>query len=201
MYFFNFTHRPPPKNIRRPAPVEPPLLPPSAAASIGRSNNTNSTNNNINNNNLNNSNNSNKEESSPINSFERNIKPSDILRFKSADSENKQHRQTIGEIKKSLPEEQQLGSYGKKVTKSESLKYSESPTGSLGKSISPTGSLEKSISARSTDSPTGSLGKILTRGNTSSLQSVASKESLASGSNISERVINRIEILFFKQFI
>uniref|UniRef100_W4VRB6 Putative rho gtpase activating protein at 1a n=1 Tax=Corethrella appendiculata TaxID=1370023 RepID=W4VRB6_9DIPT len=155
--------RPPPKYPRRAAPVEPPTVPINITTAK----------NNINNNNISNNNNNNNEtdKDSPSSSLERNVKPSEILqRQKSSDSlDIKLTSRKIDKLSKS-------------TDLIEDFKTSDSPTGSLGK-------LATNIS---NDSPTGSLDKNSNRAN-SSLQSIGSKESLASGggivaSHITERI-------------
>lgn len=128
----------------------------------------------------------------PDSSLERNLKPSEIYRQKSSDSLDVKLRssRTASELAEEF-------SGRPRLPKSDSLKSkssTDSPTGSLGKNVgaSPTGSLGKlAHTAGSSDSPTGSLGK---KGTESSLQSVGSRESLASTGGgggmraISERV-------------
>lgn len=145
---------------------------------------------------------------SPSSSLEHNIKPSDILRQKSHDALDAKslaaNRKTTPDLSKSSKSSEVAEELGRIIGKSESLeknkrpgdamKINQSPTGSLGKTVSalgasPTGSLSKFSSARhGTDSPTGSLGKMDKKGNDSTLQSVGSKESLASQGYISEIV-------------
>uniref|UniRef100_A0A182PVZ7 Breakpoint cluster region protein n=1 Tax=Anopheles epiroticus TaxID=199890 RepID=A0A182PVZ7_9DIPT len=151
---------PPPKYVRRAAPVEPPTVPTMAMQNLRNKDpaQTAST-----------------PENTPATgmtpdspsscSLERNIKPSEIYRQKSSDSLD---------VK--------LSGYGAEhpgkalLPKSDSLKSksssTESPTGSLGKVVSggtpgigasPTGSLGKlptNMTGSSSDSPTGSLGKM-----------------------------------------
>lgn len=105
-------------------------------------------------------------DSSPSSSLERNIKPSEIFRQKSSESLDikvSAGRKDINKFSKSsdlIAEE-----FGKKLAKSESLKSTQSSSGSLG-----------SRDTKSTASPTGSLEKISRGGN-----SVGSKESINSG--------------------
>ncbi|XP_065089098.1 active breakpoint cluster region-related protein isoform X2 [Ochlerotatus camptorhynchus] len=167
--------RPPPKYPRRAAPVEPPVIPASAMQNLRRDQSSDGT------------------PDSPGSSLERNIKPSEIYRQKSSDSLDVKLGSRSSKAAIELAEE-----FGKKLPKSDSLKSkassTESPTGSLGKNVgvSPTGSLGKlAHTTGSSDSPTGSLDKMSHRA-TDSLQSVGSKESLASGGGgtgaISERI-------------
>lgn len=134
----------------------------------------------------------------PDSSLERNLKPSEIYRQKSSDSLDVKLRssRTASELAEEFAGRPRL-------PKSDSLKSkssTDSPTGSLGKNVgaSPTGSLGKlAHTAGSSDSPTGSLGK-----KESSLQSVGSRESLASTGGgggmraISERVSDAIFVDF-----
>lgn len=168
--------RPPPKYPRRAAPVEPPVIPATAMQNLRRDQSSDGT------------------PDSPGGSLERNIKPSEIYRQKSSDSLDVKLASRSSKASAELTEE-----FGKKLLpKSDSLKSkassTDSPTGSLGKNVgaSPTGSLGKLIhTAGSSDSPTGSLGKMSHQAN-DSLQSVGSKESLASVGGgtgaISERI-------------
>lgn len=92
--------------------------------------------------------------------------------------------------------------FGKKLAKSESLKSTQSSSGSLGSgttksTASPTGSLDKLavVSQQYHESPTGSLGKIprvgLNPHHSDSINSVGSKESLhGHGANSSGGVIS-----------
>lgn len=174
--------RPPPKYPRRAAPVEPPVIPAAAMQNLRRDQSSDGT------------------PDSPGSSLERNIKPSEIYRQKSSDSLDIKLGSRSSKAATELAEE-----FGKKLPKSDSLKSkassTDSPTGSLGKNVgaSPTGSLGKlAHTTGSSDSPTGSLGKMSHRA-TDSLQSVGSKESLASGGGgtgaISERVSEMISEL------
>uniref|UniRef100_A0A182N0C7 Breakpoint cluster region protein n=1 Tax=Anopheles dirus TaxID=7168 RepID=A0A182N0C7_9DIPT len=149
------TH-PPPKFVRRAAPVEPPTVPsmamqnlrnkessPAATQETGASTES-------------------APHGEPGSSLERNVKPSEIYRQKSSDS-----------LDVKLAGYGQEGGAGHKprLPKSDSLKSksssTDSPTGSLGKvasgiGASPTGSLGKlptNMTGSSSDSPTGSLGK------------------------------------------
>ncbi|XP_058176649.1 uncharacterized protein LOC131291453 [Anopheles ziemanni] len=150
--------RPPPKFVRRAAPVEPPTVPTMAMQNLrskdgrtgGRESSLSDT------------------PGTPespggaaaagglSSSLERNVKPSEIYRQKSSDS----------------LDVKLAGAHGR-LPKSDSLKSksssTDSPTGSLGKvaGASPTGSLSKLPTAMSgsgggsnSDSPTGSLGKV-----------------------------------------
>lgn len=174
--------RPPPKVVKR---VEPPTIPIAVQSKRELSSSTSE---------------------SPSSSLEHNIKPSDILRQKSHDALDAKslaaNRKTTPDLSKSSKSSEVAEELGRIIGKSESLeknkrpgdamKINQSPTGSLGKTVSalgasPTGSLSKFSSARhGTDSPTGSLGKMDKKGNDSTLQSVGSKESLASQGYISE---------------
>ncbi|XP_038104088.1 active breakpoint cluster region-related protein isoform X3 [Culex quinquefasciatus] len=150
--------RPPPKYPRRAAPVEPPVIPAAAMQNLRRDQQQQSS------------------DGTPDSSLERNLKPSEIYRQKSSDSLDVKLRssRTASELAEEFAGRPRL-------PKSDSLKSkssTDSPTGSLGKNVgaSPTGSLGKlAHTAGSSDSPTGSLGK-----KESSLQSVGSRESLAS---------------------
>lgn len=156
--------------------MEPPVIPATAMQNLRRDQSSDGT------------------PDSPGSSLERNIKPSEIYRQKSSDSLDVKLASRSSKASAELTEE-----FGKKLLpKSDSLKSkassTDSPTGSLGKNVgaSPTGSLGKLIhTAGSSDSPTGSLGKMSHQAN-DSLQSVGSKESLASVGGgtgaISERV-------------
>ncbi|XP_055637377.1 active breakpoint cluster region-related protein isoform X2 [Toxorhynchites rutilus septentrionalis] len=164
--------RPPPKYPRRAAPVEPPVIPAAAMQNIRRDQSSDGT------------------PDSPGSSLERNVKPSEMYRQKSSDSLDVKFGSRASKTAELVEE------FGRKLPKSDSLKSkssTDSPTGSLGKNVgaSPTGSLSKLAAAGSSDSPTGSLGKISHRAN-DSLQSVGSKESLASTGGgmgaISERI-------------
>uniref|UniRef100_A0A1Q3G3K9 Putative rho gtpase-activating protein n=1 Tax=Culex tarsalis TaxID=7177 RepID=A0A1Q3G3K9_CULTA len=163
--------RPPPKYPRRAAPVEPPVIPAAAMQNLRRDQQSS--------------------DGTPDSSLERNLKPSEIYRQKSSDSLDVKLRssRTASELAEEF-------SGRPRLPKSDSLKSkssTDSPTGSLGKNVgaSPTGSLGKlAHTAGSSDSPTGSLGK---KGTESSLQSVGSRESLASTGGggmraISERI-------------
>ncbi|XP_059617838.1 active breakpoint cluster region-related protein isoform X2 [Phlebotomus argentipes] len=163
--------RPPPKFIRRAAPVDPPTVPGTASVVARKS----------------------ADSDSPSSSLERNIKPSDIQRQKSSDSVDVKLAKVDGRKIKSE-------NYEKTRLASESIRSSssQSPTGSLNTQAahvtttassggSPTGSLEKVPENRTTDSPTGSLEKINARANDNQ-QNVGSKESLASQGAISERI-------------
>lgn len=147
-------HRPPPKFPRRAAPIEPPTVPTLSSSPIRKDS-----------------------DESPSSSLERNIKPSEIFRQKSSDSLDTKvttvtKKDNINKFSKSsdlIVEE-----FGKKLAKSESLKSTQSSSGSLG-----------STHTKSTASPTGSLEKISRSGNnlnpnnkSDSLNSVGSKESL-----------------------
>ncbi|XP_055712401.1 active breakpoint cluster region-related protein isoform X2 [Phlebotomus papatasi] len=183
--------RPPPKFIRRAAPVDPPTVPGTAPVTARKS----------------------ADSDSPSSSLERNIKPSDIQRQKSSDSLDVKlgERRTVNDVGK-VPKGSDNQSADSRKIKSENLEKprlasesirsnnsSQSPTGSLGKAASqvtttattsgasPTGSLGKGPGNRSTESPTGSLEKMNNRTN-EGLQSVGSKESLASQGAISERI-------------
>jgi hypothetical protein len=119
---------------------------------------------------------------SPSSSLERNIRPSEVtqlLRQKSSESVDVKNRHR----KNSDKAEDYIG---KRVTKSDSLKSTDSPTGSLGKNLgtSPTGSLSKLAGRTNNDSPTGSLGKNSHKAN----ESAGSKESLTGIADISQRV-------------
>ncbi|CRL04369.1 CLUMA_CG017461, isoform A [Clunio marinus] len=137
--------RPPPKFPRRGAPVEPPTVP-NLSSSPGRKDS----------------------DSSPSSSLERNIKPSEIFRQKSSDSLDIKVTTTAKkEISKfSKSSDLIADEFGKKLAKSESLKSTQSSSGSLG-----------SRDTKSTASPTGSLEKISRGGG----NSVGSKESINSG--------------------
>lgn len=139
-YGFAFSFRPPPKFPRRAAPVEPPTVP-MLSSSPGRKDS----------------------DSSPSSSLERNIKPSEIFRQKSSDSLDIKPKREVGKFSKSS--DLIADEFGKKLAKSESLKSTQSSSGSLG-----------SRDTKSTASPTGSLEKISRGGN-----SVGSKESINSG--------------------
>ncbi|XP_058443873.1 active breakpoint cluster region-related protein isoform X2 [Malaya genurostris] len=162
--------RPPPKYPRRAAPVEPPVVPVTAMHNLRRDQSSDGT---------------------PDSSLERNIKPSEIYRQKSSDSLDVKLGSRASKTGEMVEE------FGRKLPKSDSLKSkssTDSPTGSLGKNtgVSPTGSLSKlAHTAGSSESPTGSLDKSSNRAN-DSLQSVGSKESLASTGGgmgaISERI-------------
>lgn len=144
--------RPPPKFIRRAAPVDPPMVPTSAvkkdsttpAVLVVSS-----------------------ESQSPSSSLERNVKPSEILRQRSSDSLdiklgfNRKHLSSVGNKSSELADEF--------TKKTESLEKKQNIK------ASPTGSLNKlgTGSNRSNDSPTGSLSKV-------SEMVGASKESLTS---------------------
>lgn len=132
-------YRPPPKFPRRAAPVEPPTVPTILSSSPGRKDIDNS----------------------PSSSLERNVKPSEIFRQKSSDSLDIKSRKDKG-TKFSNSSDLITDEYGKKLAKSESLKSTQSSSGSLG-----------SRDTKSTASPMGSLEKISRGGN-----SVGSKESL-----------------------
>ncbi|XP_058817435.1 active breakpoint cluster region-related protein isoform X2 [Topomyia yanbarensis] len=162
--------RPPPKYPRRAAPVEPPVIPAAAMHNLRRDQSSDGT---------------------PDSSLERNLKPSEIYRQKSSDSLDVKLGSRSSKASELVEE------FGKKLPKSDSLKSkssTDSPTGSLGKNVgaSPTGSLGKlAHTTGSSESPTGSLDKSSHRAN-DSLQSVGSKESLASTGGgmgvISERI-------------
>lgn len=141
--FFILFNRPPPKFPRRAAPIEPPTVPTTIlSSSPGRKD----------------------FDSSPSSSLERNVKPSEIFRQKSSDSldikSNKKDATKFSNSSDIISDE-----YGKKLAKSESLKSTQSSSGSLG-----------SRDTKSTASPMGSLEKISRGGN-----SVGSKESLHGG--------------------
>uniref|UniRef100_A0A7G3AQH7 Putative rac gtpase-activating protein bcr/abr n=1 Tax=Lutzomyia longipalpis TaxID=7200 RepID=A0A7G3AQH7_LUTLO len=180
--------RPPPKFIRRAAPVDPPTVPGSAT---GRKS---------------------ADSDSPSSSLERNIKPSELHRQKSSDSLDVKlgDRRSVNDagkvVTKALSDASSAEAsrkiksenYEKTRLASESIRSttsSQSPTGSLGKAAttvtasgaSPTGSLGKVAENQTGESPTGSLDKVNTRP-ADSLQSVGSKESLASQGAISERI-------------
>lgn len=141
--FFLFIFSPPPKIPRRAAPVEPPTVP-FLSSSPGRKDS----------------------DSSPSSSLERNIKPSEIFRQKSSDSLDIKVTATKKDINKFSKSSDLIAEeFGKKLAKSESLKSTQSSSGSLG-----------SRDTKSTASPTGSLEKISRGGN-----SVGSKESINSG--------------------
>lgn len=144
-YFLNIflIYRPPPKIARRAAPVEPPTVP-TLSSSPGRKDS----------------------DSSPSSSLERNIKPSEIFRQKSSDSLDIKVTSTKKDINKFSKSSDLIAEeFGKKLAKSESLKSTQSSSGSLG-----------SRDTKSTASPTGSLEKISRSGH-----SVGSKESINSG--------------------
>ncbi|XP_037026256.1 active breakpoint cluster region-related protein isoform X2 [Bradysia coprophila] len=171
--------RPPPKYIRRAAPVEPPTVP-----TVSSSNTPQQL----------------KDSDSPSSSLERNIKPSEILRQKSSDALDVKvtsaYRRTAPDVGMHSISSELADEFGRKVIKAESLeknrrpdaiKRTHSPTGSTGKAASnssPTGSLNKFGTDKSTDSPTGSLGKANNKAN----ENVGSKESLTSHGLISERM-------------
>lgn len=139
----SFLSRPPPKFPRRAAPVEPPTVP-TLSSSPARKDS----------------------DSSPSSSLERNIKPSEIFRQKSSDSLDLKVQAAKKDINKFSKSSDLIAEeFGKKLAKSESLKSTQSSSGSLG-----------SRDTKSTASPTGSLEKISRAGN-----SVGSKESINSG--------------------
>ncbi|XP_055523365.1 active breakpoint cluster region-related protein isoform X1 [Wyeomyia smithii] len=163
--------RPPPKYPRRAAPVEPPVIPAAAMHNLRRDQSSDGT------------------PDSPGSSLERNLKPSEIYRQKSSDSLDVKLSCRSSKVNELVDD------FSRKLPKSDSLKSkssTDSPTGSLGKNVgaSPTGSLGK-LPQTSSDSPTGSLDKGNHRTN-DSLQSVGSRESLASTGGgmaaISERI-------------
>lgn len=125
--------RPPPKFIRRAAPVDPPMVPTSAAKKETVSS----------------------ESKSPSSSLERNVKPSEILRQRSSDSLdvklgfNRKHLGSVGNKSSELADEF--------TKKHESLEKKQQNI-----KASPTGSLTKlgTGTNRSNDSPTGSLSKV-----------------------------------------
>lgn len=184
---FYFVFRPPPKYIRRAAPVDPPIVPtnamttstsPGAAAAAATINKI--------------------DINSPSSSLERNLKPSEILRQKSSDSLDVKLASTYRKTTPEICNKYSMGvsdEFGRRIVKAESLekstkrpekvvKRAQSPTASLGKG-SPTGSLSKFGTNRSADSPTDSLGKASSHLAT---ESIGSKESLASQGHISERI-------------
>lgn len=200
LFFFSF--RPPPKYIRRAAPVEPPTVPTVSSNAPQQL----------------------KDSDSPSSSLERNIKPSEILRQKSSDALDVKvtsaYRRTAPDVGMHSISSELADEFGRKVIKAESLeknrrpdasefsgrfkwmvwfsflvfvsfllvvKRTHSPTGSTGKAASnssPTGSLNKFGTDKSTDSPTGSLGKANNKAN----ENIGSKESLTSHGPISERM-------------
>lgn len=170
--------RPPPKNIRRPAPVEPPIVP-----------------------NTTNGRRSEGAAESPSSSLERNMKPSDfaLLRQKSSDALELRQQHLDGRRATMLDE------YNKKLKAEgplEAIKKSQSPTSSFGKSTppppapsllgkSPTGSLSKTIQPpRTSGSPTFPF-----QGRESGSANVGSKESLSStpGTGGADAISERIK--------
>lgn len=118
--FYFFYCRPPPKFIRRPAPVEPPTVPVSAntAASIAAASAVSALHK--------------KETESPLNSLERNIKPSEILRQKSSDSLDVKlapmYRRTTPDLSKQSDLADEFGR--KFINKTESLEKNRRPDAS-----------------------------------------------------------------------
>lgn len=105
-----FFGRPPPKYIRRAAPVEPPTVP--AASTTPQS----------------------KDSESPSSSLERNIKPSEILRQKSSDALDVKvtsaYRRTTPDIGKHSISSELADEFGRKVIKAESLEKNRRPDAS-----------------------------------------------------------------------
>lgn len=179
--FLPFPPRPPPKNIRRAAPVEPPIVP---SANNGRKTDS-------------------APAESPSSSLERNMKPSDfaLLRQKSSDALDIRSQHLDGRRATMLDE------YNKKLKAENSnievIKKSQSPTqhSSFGKSTpppavpsllgkSPTGSLSKSIQApRNSGSPTFPFHGRDSAANAGSKESLSSTPGTGGGIGaISERV-------------
>lgn len=176
--------RPPPKYGRR---IEPPTIPSALSSSSGTK--------------------------SKENSLERNIKPSDILRNKSATSveESKAYlhnRNTSPDVSKlvKMNEKQYTmvtDNFQQKTSsleKSSSLKSNQS--GSLGKTTragtgtdSPTGSLGKSSSVTKEYSPTGSIDN-KSKSSRKYSDDAGSKESLISQGNISE-IVSYLKICLY----
>ncbi|XP_037932006.1 myosin-M heavy chain-like, partial [Teleopsis dalmanni] len=161
--------RPPPKNVRR---VEPPTIPTTTLSSSPKRDTpfAGSTMP------LPNSSGSFSSSESPGNSLERNIKPSDILRQKTAETSDAKllapNRKTTPDMGKFVNTSELMEEIGRKIGKSESLEKTkrselnttQSPTGSLGRTGNTTttrqitpgrGSVNNTITA----SPTGSLNK------------------------------------------
>lgn len=140
--------RPPPKFIRRAAPVDPPMVPTSAKKDVVVSS-----------------------AESPSSSLERNVKPSEILRQRSSDSLdvklgfNRKHLGSVGnksseladEFTKKQQQQNIKASPTGSLTKLGTNRSNESPTGSLSKVSEMVGTSKESL----TSHPGGSTSEII----------------------------------------